>query len=250
MKKFLTAIVIVLTLVSASFADDTQKDAYQKVRLGVNLDYFMPAMDQVNADLGKGSNVTKLNGGVGAMADLNLALLPYVMAGVRTGYLYCMPGNSEYNYIIYDQKTTLDAALIPVEIGLNIDFDIPSFPAAIMVGAYAGYGVATASYKNDINALGQTATYTVPYIGSGFVGELLATLSMKLSSVLSVNINGGYKLADIAQMKQAADVNFTGIPGITVPVGSKNDVLKDSNNKDMAFDFSGLSLGVGAALSF
>jgi hypothetical protein len=250
MKKIITAVVLVLALVSASFADDSKKDAYQMVRLGVNLDYFMPAMDQVNTDLGKGSNVTKLNGGVGAMADLNLALLPYVMAGLRTGYLYCMPGSAEYNYIIYDQKTTLNASLIPIEVGLNIDFDIPSFPAAVMVGAYAGYGIAAASYQNDISALGQTSTYTVPYIGGGFVGELLATLSMKLSSVLSLNINGGYKLADIPQMKQTSDVNFTGIPGITVPVGSKNSVLKDSNNNDMAFDFSGLSLGVGAALSF
>jgi hypothetical protein len=69
-----------------------------------------------------------------------------------------------------------------------------------------------------------------------------------MSSALSFNINGGYRTADIAQMKQTTDVNSTIYP--TVPSGPKNKVLTDSNNNNMAFDYSGLSLGVGVALSY
>ena len=250
MKKIIAAIVLVLFMVPIVSAADSKSDAYQLVRVGIDVDYFTTAMDQVNTELDRGSSVTKLGGGIGAMADLDLAILPYVMLGARAGYLHSTPGSNDYDYIVYSQKTTLDASLIPIEVGACINLDIPSFPASIMAGIYGGYGIATASYQNEVNALGQTSTYTMPYTGGGFVGELLARVSIKLSSAISLNINGGYRMADIAQMKQTADVNFTGIPGITVPVGAKNNVLKDSNNNDMAFDYSGLSLGVGAAMSY
>jgi hypothetical protein len=251
MKKIIAAIVLVLFMVPMASATDSKSDAYQLVRAGIDVDYFTAAMGQVNTELARGpfnTSVTKLGGGIGAMADLDLAILPYVMLGARAGYLYSMPGSNDNNYIIYSQKTTLDSSLIPIEVGGCINLDIPSFPASIMAGIYGGYGIATASYQNEVNALGQTTTYTDPYMGGGFVGEILARVSIKMSSALSFNINGGYRTADIAQMKQTTDVNSTIYP--TVPSGPKNKVLTDSNNNNMAFDYIGLSLGVGVALSY
>jgi hypothetical protein len=207
-------------------------------------------MGAVNKELNKGTNVTEVNGGVSGMLDFDLSLAPFLLVGARAGYLYDMPGSASYNYVLYTQTKTLNAALIPVEVGVSANVDVPSLPISLMAGIYGGYGFAYASVKNDINVFGQTSTYTQPYDGRGMVGELLASVNFKLNSALSFNINGGYRVAKVAQMKQTQDVSYNLIPGVAIPVGSKGDVMKDSNNNDLEFDYSGLNLGVGLSIGY
>jgi hypothetical protein len=252
MKKFITIGLLACAFASTAFAAEAGAgDApYQTVRLGVSVDYTTVAMDQVNKDLNKGGNITKLVSGITGMADFDVILLPFLMVGARAGYLYCFPASASYNYVLFNQTTTFNASLIPLEAGLIANFEIPASPVAIMAGVFGGYGFAFASVKNDISALGQTATFTQPFNGGGFVGEALAVVSYKLASTLSLNINGGYRLANIPQMVQTEDVSYTVISGITVPVGKKGDVLKDSDNNALVFDFSGFNIGVGLSLGF
>jgi hypothetical protein len=51
-------------------------------------------------------------------------------------------------------------------------------------------------------------------------------------------------------MKQSQDVSYNGIPGVNIPGGEKGDILRDSNNRDLTFDFSGFSIGVGFSRGF
>jgi hypothetical protein len=104
--------------------------------------------------------------------------------------------------------------------------------------------------KNDISTVGQSSSYTQPYTGSGFIGELLGSVNFALSSELSLSINTCYRVAVISQMNQAEDISYNGIPGISIPVGKKGDSLKNSDNNDLPFDFSGLSIGVGISRTF
>jgi hypothetical protein len=46
------------------------------------------------------------------------------------------------------------------------------------------------------------------------------------------------------------DINYTNIPGLSIPLNSKGDVLKDSDNNDLIFDFSGFNVGAGLSFGF
>jgi len=250
MKKILAIGLLACACASAAFAAETGTTPDPTVRLGVDVDYTMLAMDQVNKQLNKGINVTNLNSGFSGMLDLDVAVAPFLTIGARTGYLNAGQAVATYDYLLFNQTTTYNTSLIPLEIGLGTNFAIPATPLSIMAGIYGGYGFASASIKNEFSTLGQTVTVTQPYTGGGFVGDLAAALNIKLFSALSFNLNGGYRLAKISQMTQSQDVSYTGLPGVSIPVGSKGDVLKDSDNNDMVFDYSGFHAGAGLSLGF
>jgi hypothetical protein len=250
MKKIIILAFLTWTFATAAGAAEGGAAVDQTVRLGVDVDYNLVAMDQVNKQLNKGVKVTNLNSGISGMLDLDVAVAPFLTLGARAGYLNCAAASATYDYLVYNQTTTLNTTLIPLEVGVGTNFAIPATPISIMAGVYGGYGFASASLKEDFNALGQTASVTEPYTGGGFVGDLAAAINLQLFSALSLNINGGYRLAKISQMTLTQDVNYNGIPYVSIPVGSKGDVLKDSDNNAMVFDYSGFHAGAGLSLGF
>lgn len=247
MKKLITLGLLACAFVSTAFID---KSWAGPIRIGVDVDYTWSVMDQVNIQLNKGANVTNLNSGIAGMLDVDMFLNRFLLVGARAGYLLCLPASSRYDYVIYNQTSTINASLTPLEAGLSLNFKLPTTPLSLVAGVYAGYGFAFASYKNEISEPGQTSTFTLPFHGSGFMGELLGTANFKMFPDVSFNINGGYRLAKIPQMIQSEDVSFNGIPGVSISAGKKGDVLKDSDNNDCAFDFSGFTLGAGISLDF
>ncbi len=247
MRKCITIGLLTCAFASTAIAAESGVKTF---RVGAHVDYTWVAMAQVNKQMNKGANVTNLNSGIGGMLDLDMALAPFLLVGARAGFLYFPSARTSYNYVLYNQKTTINTSLIPLEAGLIVKLELPATPISIMAGVYVGYGFAFASFKNDIDAIGQTATFTQPFNGGGFIGELPAEVNFKLSSVVSLNIIAGYRYAKIAKMLQSEDVRYNGIPGISIPVGAKNDILKDSDNNNLAFDFSGVNIGAGLSLSF
>jgi hypothetical protein len=251
MNKIFTIGIAAYTLFSLVFeAGAESAEPYQKIRLGASLDYTWIDMDEVNNELTKGGSVTSADNGLVAMLDLKIGISPFLMVGARTGYLYCQPASASYNYVLYNQKTTVNSSLIPVEGGLSANIQIPGSSISLSAGVYGGYGFAFSFYKKEIGALGQNANFTQPFTGGGFVGELITAVNFKLVPALSINVNSGYRLANISQMEQYEDVNYIGITGISIPVGKKGDILKNSDNKDLAFDFSGFSIGAGVNIDF
>jgi hypothetical protein len=249
MKKLLTSVLLLCALVSTVFAEDVKTQPYQTVKLGAEVDYTIAAMDQVNVQLNNnGSSVTKLGPAVALAVSLDVAPAPFIMGGARLGYIYCMPASA--TYLFGTVKETLNASLIPAEIGVSSNFEMLSTPITIMAGIYGGYGFASASSKFDYDIAGISASSTQNYDGAGFVGEMIASINYKMSSGISLNLNGGYRLAKITQMKQSADSTYTDSLGIQHTAGAKGDVLKDSDNNDLAFDFSGFKVGVGASFGF
>jgi len=250
MIKVFTLGFLACAFVLTNLAAESGVASSKKMRIGVDVNYTRVAMKQVNKQLDRGGDVTNFGPGISGMLDLDLFLTRFLFVGARAGYLYCLPAEAEYNYVVYNQTTTIHASLIPLEGGLSANIELPSVPISLMAGVYGGYGFAFASFKNKINALGQTETFIQPFNGGGFVGELLAKINLKLSSAVSLNVNGGYRLAKIARMVQSEDVDFDGIPGLSIHVGEKGDILKDSDNDDLAFDFSGFNIGAGLSLGF
>lgn len=246
MKKILTAALLVCVFALPVFAEDK---LYKTVRVGFDIDYTMPAMDQVNTQISSGGNdVVEINAGIAGMLDIEVAMAPFIMAGIRGGYVYCFPGSA--SYLLDFNNQTVNAALIPVEIGVSTNFDLASTPISIMAGIYGGYGFAMASYENNYDILGVTAKSIQPFDGAGFIGEFMASINYRMESGLSVNINGGYRLAKIMQLKQSSDVTYTDSLGFSHTAGEKGDVLKDSDNNDLAFDYSGFNIGAGISMGF
>jgi hypothetical protein len=247
MKNLLSVVLLAGVLVSSSFAETAPSVPVQTTRFSVDVDYSTVSMEKVNTELDKGSNVTKFSSGIAAMAEFDVALAPILNVGVRGGYLYCMPASTTLDYIIGTTKETVNASLIPIEVGASVNLELPSLPISASAGIYGGYGLANASFRTEDNLTGQD--YTQLFNGQSFTGELLGTVTLKVSSNVSVNINGGYRMAVIPKMTQNEDVNTT-VLGITIPHGKKGDVLKDSSNDNLVFDYSGLNLGVGISMGF
>lgn len=247
MKKLLAVMLLAGTFAAAVCAEETKITVNQTTRVTIDVDYSVVAMDKVNTELNTGTNVTTLSKGLSAMLNLDLAIVPFFGVGVRGGYLYCMPASA--NYVLSIAKQTINASLIPLEVGANVNLELTSVPVSLMAGIYGGYGIANASYKSDYNALGQTVSFTQPYDGNAIVGEVLATISFKLASALSLNINGGYRLAKVTKLTQSEDVNYS-VLGVTIPAGKKGDVLKDSSGNDLVYDYSGLNIGAGISMGF
>lgn len=248
MKKIILSIVMVCVMMGISKENG---ELSQIIRLSGNLSYNMLNMAQLNSQLNRGIEVTTMDTGISAMVDANLIVTPSIMIGARTGYLYCLPGNSTLDYLLFKQKTTVNASLVPVELGFSINFELPEMPISLLAGIYAGYGFASASVQTEIvPIIGPTATILQPYAGRGYVGEAIVSLDVKLNPVMSINVNGGYRVAKIAKVEQTKEVAFNGIPFVAIPVGSEGEVYKDSDDKEMMFDFSGLNIGVGISLCF
>ncbi|PKL92099.1 MAG: hypothetical protein CVV21_04945 [Candidatus Goldiibacteriota bacterium HGW-Goldbacteria-1] len=252
MKKFLAAAMIVCVFALPAIAEDAvnnEDKPYKTINVGLDIDYTMPAMNQLNAQLNDGgSNVREMNAGIAMMLNVDAAMAPFIMVGLRGGYIYCLPAGADY--LFETVKQTINAGLIPVEIGVITNFSMASTPISIMAGIYGGYGFALASYETKYDILGVTAESVQPFDGAGFVGELMGKVNYEMVSGINVNINAGYRLAKIMQLKQSKDVSYTDSLGISHSAGEKGDVLKDSDNTDMAYDFSGFNIGVGVSLGF
>lgn len=252
MKKFLAAAMIVCVFALPAIAEDAvnnEDKPYKTINVGLDIDYTMPAMNQLNAQLNDGgSDVTEMNAGVAAMINIDVAMAPFIMVGLRGGYIYCLPASATYLFGTIEQ--TINAGLIPVELGVIANFGLPSTPVSLMAGIYGGYGFASASYETKYDILGVTAESVQPFDGAGFVGEFMGKINYEMVSGVNVNLNAGYRLAKIMQLKQSKDVSYTDSLGISHSAGEKGDVLKDSDNTDMAYDFSGFNIGVGVSLGF
>lgn len=220
------------------------------VRLGVDVDWAWSKMDDINKQLNKGENVNSLHSGFAAIGNFDVVATPFLMIGARSGIVFSQPASAWYNYVVYNQKTKIRSYFIPIEAGMSALWELPSTPLSIKAGVYAGYGFAFVSFEHDIGVTGQASSFTQPYKGSSFTGELLATLNLKLSPVLSLNVNSGYRLAKVIRMEQSGNVNYSGIAGVNVPVGAKGDILKDADNENIAFDFSGFNIGAGFSVGF
>lgn len=240
----------VCALLSFATAYATHAAPSQIVRAGLSVDAAWVAMDRVNEQVGRGYDTTNAGPGILVSLDLDLAVLPFLMVGARAAYLHCQPTSASFNEPFYKRTQSIQASLVPLEIGLMANLALPKVPISIMIGAFGGYGLASATYRNNFVASGQTTTLTLSYAGGALVGEALAGVHFGLLPFLSMSVHATYRIAKVLQMTQRESVSFTAIPGISFPIGAVGEVLKSSDGADLAFDFSGFSLGAGISLGF
>lgn len=232
-------------------ADEPQNDAdSQAIRMTLNMDFTTVNMKQANDAMRDDYNVTNLGAGFIGTFDLGIAVYPFLMLGPRVGYLYCFPAVSELVLPGLNTNTSMDVSLIPVEAGATLRFGLPGTAISLSAGAFGGIGFAHVINNVDVTNVGsQTASYVQPFDGIGFCGEINAAVEIKIVKNVDFNVNAGYRLANIINVKQSENVDYS-LNSVIHTVGIKGETMKDASNTDVPFDFSGINIGIGISLGF
>jgi hypothetical protein len=246
------------TATNTAAANDAQSNAgWQAFRLTLDVDFTTVGMKLANDSMNDDTYVTGFGGGFIGVLDLGIAVYPYLLLGPRIGFLYCLPASFEHLYpdanpvLSINTKTSMEATLIPVEAGARLRFGIPGTTIALSTGAFAGVCFAHVANNVDVtNGSSQKSSYVQPYDGFGFSAEWNIAAEIKLMKGVDFNINGGYRMAGVINVKQSTDAYYTFSGETPVLVSSKNDILKNASGIAVPFDYSGINVGVGISLGF
>jgi hypothetical protein len=246
------------TAVNTPAASDMESNAgWQAFRLTLDLDFTTVGMKQANDYMNtRGYKVTGFGGGFIGVLDLGIAVYPFLLVGPRVGYLYSLPASYKWNAKGTDPDPTLkkeiqmDATMIPLELGARLRFGIPGTTVAASTGAYAGVCFAHVANNVDAsNSMNKPASYIQAFDGLGFSAEWTVSAEIKLMKGVDFNINGGYRMAGVVNVKQSENAYFSFYNGTTiVKEGYKGDLMQDATGTSVAFDYSGLNIGVGISL--
>jgi hypothetical protein len=235
MKIMKLAVLSVLLLPAAS--------AFALMDLSAFGGYTTLAMGQVNSSINQApANFTKttIQNGFYVGADGGFTVFPFLKIGPRVEYVQANPGSADLGSI----TTTLNTNLIMGELGITVDSSLPLTGLSVIGGLYGGYG----EVNGTLTSAGQGFAYdgTINGDGGGFVGEVAAQLRYKLVAGLSIGLDLGYRLADIATVNQ----DSTTIPANANNNGKPLIYQSNSNTAGDAFDFSGLNIGGAVSFDF
>jgi len=182
--------------------------------LNVTGGYTTLDMADLNAKLPAGS--TKIDGGYYVGADAGFSLMPFIKIGPRVEYISASQGSIKMP--LYQE--TIEPTLTSAELGLSTDWSLPLTGLGISGGVWGGYGwMAT-----KLTIPGATANLS----SGNAVGEALVRLKYSIFSPLSVELEGGYRVAKMTNLS----------------------IDKGSAIGYPDFDFSGMNLGGGLNLNF
>lgn len=205
-----------LSLALAGLLSLVSVPAHAFFEANVDAGYTTVAMGDLN-DLITGSSDTKFKDGFYISADAGISLLPFLKISPRVAYIQATQAKIG--------TSTLDASLVPMELGLTADVGAPGTGISIRAGLWGGYGMGM------LKTEGSSVSNNL-YQGGAFTGEILGSARYKFLPFLSLNLEAGYRLAKIDKMQDGA--------GKSLNTGSK----------DIAVDFSGMNLGGGVTFSF
>jgi hypothetical protein len=208
MKKIILSTAL-LALAGAAHAD--------LIKVAVNGGYTTVTMAEANASIDKakasGATVTGLNSGWFVAGEAGISLMPFLEIGPRVEYLKTNTGD----ITTPSGKTTFDGNLTSYMLGVNTGMDLPLTGLGFNAGVYGGYGMA--AINSNVAAAGST--------GGAFVGEIQAKLKYSIFPLVSIDLLGGLRFANMGKMKDSAG--------------------KDTTD---GADFSGLNAGGGLTVGF
>lgn len=272
MKKIAIIIGLLLAFTSFVFAQD------KKINIGFWGGYNLVGMKDMNDEvkyMGESTKATMEDGDLtgvklttkeiksafGGGIEATYEVIPNLKAGLRAGYLVSEQGKSEVNWkgtimgteYYVKQKVTLDGSLIPVLAGGKYSYSLGE-KLMLNGGVFAGIGFANAKFKfameTDIPGI-DPMKFEVPMKNSAFNLDINVGLSYQISPAASIGLNAGYLLANISEMKATKDVDVDGDGDIDEDDVEKDDVMiSTKDDSKVAFDFSGLSVGIAINIAF
>ena len=180
--------------------------------------------------------IKNIIGGYDLGIDLGLTLLNDLPLALGLRIELIGSGQGKYTGNLGSLATTeytLSTSMIPVMAGASYAFDISNTPLTIAADLYAGYAFAKASIASDTINLKDKS-----FSGSGFVLDIGTTISYQINEPTSAGLILGYRVANIPTM--SSDTEFIA-NSVTI---AKNTALKDSTDKVLPFNLSGIILGL------
>lgn len=214
-----------LSLALAALMSLAAVPAHAFVEANVAGGYTILNPSDFNSALSKGAtNVTEVKSGFYVSADVGIAMLPFLKLDPRVSAVFANQATATFGAT----KFSADASIVPMELGLTADIAVPLSGFSARAGIWGGYGLATVATTSETGGL-KTGNL---YQGSAFTAEALAAARFSLVPFLSLSLEAGYRLANVAQLSDT---------------GGK---VWQSGGKDLAYDFSGVNLGGGLTFSF
>jgi hypothetical protein len=180
----------------------------------------------LNAILKPGTEVAEIKSGMYVSLDAGIPLLPTLKLSPRVVAVFADQGKANFG----GTKATADANIVPMELGLALDLGVPLSDLSGRVGVWGGYGLATVATLSENGAVKTTSLYQ----GGAFTAEVLGAIRYKILPLISLSLEAGYRMANVAQLKD----------------GAGKEMKNTLTNKDVAFDFSGANIGGGLTFSF
>jgi hypothetical protein len=201
------------------------------VSVSANGGYSTVTMADQNASLDKAKQSlagtpnlvsTPYGGGWFVGAEAGLGLLPFLELGPRVEYMQAAEAGLSGDISGVSTKYALNSNLTSGMIGAKVSMDMPLTGLGFAAGIYGGYGYATT--RSTVNAGG--VTIGTLSTGGGFVGELEAKIKYSIIPLVSIDLLGGFRMANMGKLKDG-------------DTADKNDS-----------DFSGLNVGGGLTIGF
>jgi hypothetical protein len=201
------------------------------IEANVAAGYTTLAMEDLNTAL-KGTNSlshTPINSGFYLSGDVGVSVLPFLKFGPRVAFISAVQGQNSHAGTPNNSASTVDAHLVPMELGLSADLGAPLTGISLRAGLWGGYGLANVAVSTK-NSNGVVTGNL--YQGGGFTAELLAAVRYSILPTLSLSLETGYRMANIAKVSDGA-----------------NELKKNATDA-LPIDFSGVNFGGGVSFSF
>ena len=179
---------------------------------------------------------SRINNGYYAGVDGLFTLTPGLKAGARVEML--MPNSAKLRYTQADE-TRIDTSLILPEIGVATEFPINGNGLSMELGAWIGYGL---GYGSVISSMTAHDPNTDNFSGWDVMGEGSIKIKYRITHLISAGLDLGYRFANVRKMFFGADNLISGV--------KSGNVLRDSSNDDLPFDFGGKNIGLDVNFSF
>jgi|DewCreStandDraft_4_1066084.scaffolds.fasta_scaffold23160_1 hypothetical protein len=215
----------------------------------VNENYFeklVNGVESIYALLGGSatSSVNKISGGYSLGVDFLYSPFSFLSLGIRTGFISA-GGSFKTTGSIFSASVitdgTLDTTLVPLAFGLLSEFAIPNTEIIFGTGVFAGLCFAGTQMKYNINFSTTNSYGTINASGTDLFIDIFGKILYKPLSFLSFGIQPGYRIANVKEMK-VTESNVTNV--------NKGDIIKDSENNPIEFDYSGFSIQALVLFSF
>ncbi|MCE5300947.1 MAG: hypothetical protein LLG37_08790 [Spirochaetia bacterium] len=242
MKKVLIALFSLFLLSATAFAEGNSNFfiGYTMVNMAnVNKTIADWSVDSGFFSTSSKSDVTNsLYGGFEVM----FRIVPGIDIGPRVGYIWCLPGSGKGENILFKMDRTYSYSAIPALFGASFTLPIGK-SVNISAEAFGGYyfGLANVT-SNDTNLLNNISdTYYYNGYGGNFGGEANIKFGMRATKTTTFDITLGYRLANIPRMT-VTSCDWSGY--------TAGDVIENSDNQTMVFDFSGIIAGISLTSEF
>jgi hypothetical protein len=229
---------------SGGAAAGTTDDDNRRSVIGIWGGYTTAGMGDVNDNLstraGSRGSVTKITDGYAIAGEYLYAVSPQLVLGPRVEYIGLNQGKATTAL----SEVKQDYYLIPLMVGGRYYFMDRKNPWNLSGGAFLGVGLGYGKSKATVGSVSRETSFD----GTGFTGNVLLGGEVRLSDMVSLGLDLGYRYADIPSMSTGSSTAGGGGGGYA-PKARKTTVV-NSSGSTIKYDFSGMIANIGLNMKF